>query len=418
MKLKMQYALLGAGLIAAPMSAKADVNGLYVSLGGGFDLMSPVYEKQAYSGTLSPNPGFPINVGNVVGSPGYGHVGPTYYNTGPVFSGSIGYGFSNSVRLELEGSYSTNGVTRLNNGLTPAGLGTDPLGLAYTGKEKKYSLLANVIIDLNDISKGLGLPFTPYFGAGVGGSVVDWHGVTRRGAGENFTGTTPSLGIVQTITNAFHSDDLTLAVQGIAGASYDIPGVPGLAATADFRMFVLPQGFSQNSHLTLNFRSTPTPFASTLTGAGSSNWGSEINYRFQIGLRYAFGAPPPPPVVMPGMSKVAPSPVSRSYIVFFDWDKADLTDRAKQIVGEAATNSTKVATTRIEVNGYTDTTGTAQYNQGLSIRRAQTVAAELVKDGVPKAAIAIQGFGETHLLVPTGQGVREPQNRRVEIIIK
>jgi OOP family OmpA-OmpF porin len=41
-----------------------------------------------------------------------------------------------------------------------------------------------------------------------------------------------------------------------------------------------------------------------------------------------------------------------------------------------------------------------------------------VKDGVPASAIAIQGFGETHLLVPTGPGVREPQNRRVEIFIK
>jgi outer membrane protein OmpA-like peptidoglycan-associated protein len=55
---------------------------------------------------------------------------------------------------------------------------------------------------------------------------------------------------------------------------------------------------------------------------------------------------------------------------------------------------------------------------GLSIRRANTVATELVKDGVPKAAIAIEGFGQTHLLVPTADGVREPQNRRVEIIIK
>ncbi len=70
------------------------------------------------------------------------------------------------------------------------------------------------------------------------------------------------------------------------------------------------------------------------------------------------------------------------------------------------------------MNGYTDTSGTPQYNQRLSVRRAQTVAAELVKDGVPRSAISIQGFGETHLLVPTGPGVREPQNRRVEIIIQ
>jgi len=56
--------------------------------------------------------------------------------------------------------------------------------------------------------------------------------------------------------------------------------------------------------------------------------------------------------------------------------------------------------------------------QGLSIRRVKAVQAELVRDVVPEAAIAIQGFGETHLLVPTGPGVREPQNHRVEIIIK
>jgi outer membrane protein OmpA-like peptidoglycan-associated protein len=104
--------------------------------------------------------------------------------------------------------------------------------------------------------------------------------------------------------------------------------------------------------------------------------------------------------------------------VFFDWDKATLTDRARQIVAEAASTSTKVQYTRIEVNGYTDTSGTPHYNQDLSIRRAKTVAAELIKDGVPQAAISIQGFGETHLLVPTGPGVREPQNRRVEIIIR
>ena len=104
-------------------------------------------------------------------------------------------------------------------------------------------------------------------------------------------------------------------------------------------------------------------------------------------------------------------------MVFFDWDKATLTDRAQAIIKEAADNSTRVLYTRIEVNGYTDTSGTPQYNQGLSIRRAQAVAGELVRDGVPQSSIGIQGFGETHLLVPTGAGVREPQNRRVEIII-
>jgi outer membrane protein OmpA-like peptidoglycan-associated protein len=71
-----------------------------------------------------------------------------------------------------------------------------------------------------------------------------------------------------------------------------------------------------------------------------------------------------------------------------------------------------------QVNLYTDTSGTPQYNQGLTIRRAQTVAAERVRDGAPQGAIAIQRSGKTHLLVPTGPGVREPQNRRVEIIAR
>ena len=59
-----------------------------------------------------------------------------------------------------------------------------------------------------------------------------------------------------------------------------------------------------------------------------------------------------------------------------------------------------------------------QYNLGLSIRRAESVKAELIRDGVAANLIDIHGFGETHLLVPTGPGVREPQNRRVEIILR
>ena len=120
----------------------------------------------------------------------------------------------------------------------------------------------------------------------------------------------------------------------------------------------------------------------------------------------------PAPVAVP-----APAP-ARSYLVFFDWDKSDLTERAKSIVKEAADNSTHVSVTRIEVNGYTDTSGNPAYNLGLSMRRAKAVAGELVRDGVPQNTISVQGFGETHLLVATGPGVREPQNRRVEIIIR
>ena len=147
---------------------------------------------------------------------------------------------------------------------------------------------------------------------------------------------------------------------------------------------------------------------------GATDGGRRQGVKGDIGVRLTFGHPPPPPAPV-----AAPAPAAaRSYLVFFDWDQATLTDRARQIIREAADNSTHVQYTRIAVNGYTDTSGTPRYNQGLSVRRAQTVAGELVRDGVPGNAITIRGFGETHLLVPTGPGVREPQNRRVEIVME
>ncbi len=86
-------------------------------------------------------------------------------------------------------------------------------------------------------------------------------------------------------------------------------------------------------------------------GGGSRGWA------FNGGLRYAFGAAPAP-VVAPAVAAPAPA-AARTYLVFFDWDKATLTDRARQIIGEAAAASQRVQLTRIEVNGYTDTSGTA-----------------------------------------------------------
>src|SRR4029077_11249393 len=118
-----------------------------------------------------------------------------------------------------------------------------------------------------------------------------------------------------------------------------------------------------------------TSQAGTTFGPGAANLklGSTYNHSVLLGLRYNFGVAPPPPPVAAAVPAQAPA---RSYLVFFDWDKSTLTDRARQIIKEAADNSTKVQYTRIEVNGYTDTSGTHQYNQGLSVRRAQAVQAE------------------------------------------
>lgn len=138
-----------------------------------------------------------------------------------------------------------------------------------------------------------------------------------------------------------------------------------------------------------------------------------------VGVSFRLGSSPPPPPAPTPAPVAAPAPApAKTYLVFFDWDKADITPKATTIIAQAAADSKTQAVTTIAVNGYTDTSGTAVYNQGLSVRRAKAVEAQLVADGVPETEITAQGFGDTDLLVPTGPGVREPQNRRVEIVLQ
>lgn len=118
-------------------------------------------------------------------------------------------------------------------------------------------------------------------------------------------------------------------------------------------------------------------------------------------------APPPPPV-----TSMAQAP---SYMVFFDWDKSSLSPEAMTTIGQAAAAYKATGSARIGNVGNTDTSGSAGYNQALSLRRADAVRNALIQNGVPAASIDSSGRGETNLLVQTGDGVREPQNRRVEL---
>ena len=105
------------------------------------------------------------------------------------------------------------------------------------------------------------------------------------------------------------------------------------------------------------------------------------------------------------------------YRVFFAFDQADLSEADRQVIAEAAEDYRRTGTARITATGHTDTSGSAEYNLELSQRRAEAVADELVRQGVPATDIATVGRGEEDLLVPTADGVREPRNRRVEILV-
>ncbi len=152
------------------------------------------------------------------------------------------------------------------------------------------------------------------------------------------------------------------------------------------------------------------------------NVGLPLKRQFGVRARYNFGAPheaeapastyTPPPVQAPAAAPAIP----RSYLVFFDFNKSDLTGQAASIVDMAAKNAIMAKVTQLVVTGHTDTVGSDAYNLRLSRRRAESVAAELEKQGVAASEIEIVAKGKEDPLVPTKDGVREPRNRRVQIV--
>jgi len=127
------------------------------------------------------------------------------------------------------------------------------------------------------------------------------------------------------------------------------------------------------------------------------------------GLSMSACASQPQPRTAPLAIAQAPS------LVFFDWDKANLSPEAMATVSQTAAAYRATGSARITNVGNADTSGSADYNMALSIRRAGVVKRALILRGVPAAAIETAGRGQTNLLVPTADGVREPQNRRVEL---
>ena len=126
----------------------------------------------------------------------------------------------------------------------------------------------------------------------------------------------------------------------------------------------------------------------------------------------AKAAPKPAPAPAPEAMD-APKP----FIVYFDWDRFDIKPAGFQVIDDAVAMANKLGIVDFSVTGHADRSGPEDYNLGLSLRRASAVRDALIERGVKSSGISLAGRGEVEPAVPTADGVREPGNRRVEIIL-
>ena len=228
---------------------------------------------------------------------------------------------------------------------------------AFGVSKDDIGILANIMYDFN-----AGGTIVPYIGAGAG------------------------IAFVRTSALNFASDTTQFAYQAILGVGYNID--PMFRVNVDARYY-----------------GTTNPYLGG-TGYTNNNLSAMLSLQVKFGAPPAAAPPPPPPAAAP------------SYMVFFDWDRSNLSQQALNTIKQAAGAYKTKGNARITATGHTDTSGPEAYNMALSLRRANTVKDALVREGVPATAIAVIGRGEQGLLVQTADGVREPQNRRVEIVIQ
>ncbi len=184
----------------------------------------------------------------------------------------------------------------------------------------------------------------------------------------------------------------------------------------------LAYAFTPNWDANLEYRYTDLGQTGRIIGGGVANGGVETNNLFKfnmirIGLTYRFLPPPPPPPMPVAAPAPPPPPPPRTFLVFFDFDRYNLTPDARRVIEAAAAAFKATGTARVDVSGYTDLAGTQAYNLRLSRRRADAVAGYMAREGVPRNVMDVKWFGKENPRVPTPDGVREPQNRRVEIVM-
>lgn len=286
------------------------------------------------------------------------------------FAGILSGGYQFESNWRVQGEF----AARLNSLEDISGTGS---AAPRDGNVNVFSLMADAIYGIPT-----GTKFTPYLGVGAGLAVVKARDL------DTILGST------------IDDSDTVFAYQGLAGIEYDI--TPYLKAGLDYRYF----------------RTANTEME---TAAATEVEGEYEDHTLTLGLRYIFppaAAPVEPPAPAVAAEPPPPPTVPNNYIVFFDFDRSNLSADADRIVAAAAANAQQARATTVEVTGHADRSGSARYNMRLSQRRADIVKQALIARGIPADQIAVTAAGESQPLVPTADGVREAQNRRVQLILK
>jgi outer membrane protein OmpA-like peptidoglycan-associated protein len=283
-------------------------------------------------------------------------------NDKAILLGSFGYKFDAGVRAELELGYDWHSSSHV--------------ATVTSGGESNAAALVNLVYDWK-----LGDYWALSLGGGAG--VSDTNAYWRCGGTKCLGGTTTAL-----------------AWQGIAGLSYALADDVDLFADYRYRSTLANHNFV------------------SFSGGPHTDHVGELNEHVALlGLRWYLTqpSPPPPPAPPPGPPPPPPPPPVKTFIVFFDFDKSNLTAEGQSVVSEAVKAAKQSGFVKVLVTGHTDTVGSDAYNQALSVRRAESVKGEMVRQGMENSSISIEGKSFHDPLVATGPGVREPQNRRAVI---
>lgn len=323
----------------------------------------------------------------------------------------------------------------------------------YVGVEGGAMIVEDIDYDINDGADGVVTADSDY-GWDVGGTIgYDFGGfraeaeVSYRRASldalrddtTNFDyagGSTSALSFMVNGMLDFGADD---GVQGFIGGGVGVARVKanyGLATQGDLvddsdTVFAwqaiagVRQPISENVDVTLKYRFFNADNARFVTVGGDEVEGRFRSHSILGGVTFNFGAPtPPPPPPEPAPPPPAPTPppppppvvcTPGPYIVFFEWDKSDITPEASGILDNAISAYQNCGNAQVMLAGHADRSGSASYNVGLSQRRADSVRSYLTGRGIPDGVISSEAFGESRPRVETADGVRELQNRRVEI---